>query len=206
MWCAGTKKSNEIEVVNEHIQHMLRLSSSKPRTLTDPPKPIIHLKKKLKKHTQQNDEMIGIQKDNQLLLKKMFEINSRPHNTILHAQSMTCKSLNKNSRMYKLHKITEENLGILSRLKKAKSSYSFKKLEIDHQFKTYLRVKLSENSRRIPRISGISGIGINSALNFPGVSFYRSETKSEKDARLSTVPRTTSAVKRRKPIEINKFN
>ena len=202
MWCAGTKKSNEIGIVNEHIQHMLRLSISKPRIITDPPKPMIHLKKKLKQCTQQNDEKMLIQKDNQLLLKKMFEIDSRPHKTMLHAHSLTCKSLNKDKRIKNLNKITEENLGMLNRLQKTKSSYSFKKWEVEHQFQQYLSLKVSENSRRIPRVSGF---GINSALNLTGLSFTRPGTTSEKCIRPSTAGKVSSASRRRKTIENNKM-
>ena len=121
MWCAGTKKLNEADVVREHAQHMLKLHKIKPRVNTNAPKSMPHLQKNLKSKSIKKEQNISIQNENQLLLKKMFEIDSRPPLNL--SQSMTYKSLNRNNRIQNLSKITMENKGILNRLKTTKSAY-----------------------------------------------------------------------------------
>lgn len=183
MWCADTKKSNEVEIVREHAQHMLRLIAVKSRIETNPPKTMLHLKKKLKKRTQDIEEKQSIQKDNQNLLKKMFEIDSRPHKNKPLSRTSSHKSLNKSFRIQQLTQITEENQNLLTRLQKTKSSYSFQKWDQDHKYKQYLAFKVSENSKRIPKIASF---GFTTAISFTGKIPTRPTTTSEKHVRPMT--------------------
>jgi Hemingway/CFA97 len=153
MWCAGTKKTNEVDIIREHVQHIIKLNAIKPRTDTHPPKSISHLKKKLKTETIKVEKNRSIQTENQILLKKMFKIDSRPGTTNKLNYSFSSKSLNINNRIESLSKITKENKELLNRLQTTKSCYDFKKLDKDHKFKKYLLLKVSENSRRVPRVS-----------------------------------------------------
>ena len=126
MWCSGTKKSNEIDIIREHVQHMLKLNKIKSRTNTNPPKSMPHLKKKLKTESMKLEKKLLTQNENQLLLQNMFEIDSRIPATSKLSESCSQKSLNRVHRIQSLSKITEENQGLLNRLQNTKSLYSFK--------------------------------------------------------------------------------
>ncbi|OMJ79498.1 hypothetical protein SteCoe_20462 [Stentor coeruleus] len=183
MWCSGTKKTNEGDVIREHIQHVFKLNTIKPRINTNPPKSMMHLKNKLKAETLKFETNFLIQTENQKLLQKMYEIDSRPQTSKKLLRSSSYKSLNRGSRIQSLEKITEENQGLLSRLQKTKSSYSIKKWIKQHEFSQYISSKLSENSRRVPRMAGAS---LNYTMNVTGTSNSRPGTSSEKNLRPST--------------------
>lgn len=156
MWCASLKKNEDIQVIKEHQSHILRLSKIKARVNTNPPKNVVHLKYKLKTKAIRQTQEDTITSENQILLQKMTEINSRhPLLGVFHDDPGT-GSLNTINRSQRIAKITEENLQLLDRLQSTKSRYDFKKLDKDFQYKRYLCRKLSENSRRIPRIASFA--------------------------------------------------
>lgn len=183
MWCSGTKKTNEGDIIREHIQHVYKLNTIKPRINTNPPRSMMHLKNKLKAETLKFETNFLIQTENQKLLQKMYEIDSRPQTSKKLSKSSSYKSLNRGSRIQSLEKITEENQGLLCRLQKTKSSYSIKKWIKQHEFSQYISSKLSENSRRVPRMAGAS---LNYTMNVSGISNSRPGTSSEKNIRPST--------------------
>ena len=184
MWCIGTKKSDEVEIVREHVQHLIKLQTMKPSINTNPPKQVIHLRKKPKKlSTHSSLKNTLIQLENQILLKKMYDIDSRPLKKAKSPQTSSFKSLNRNSRINNLTKISEENQGLLTRLQRTKSSYSTKAWDKEHEFKSYLKNKLSQNSRRIPRIASFTmtgGFGLsNSSFSKPGTAIERPSTSQK---------------------------
>jgi hypothetical protein len=151
MW-TGTKKNEDLQIFLEHKSHLNRLRSIKGRTDTNPPKEVIHLKHKLKTKALRLMQESLITSDNQTLLQKMTEINTRRPILGKFSSDPLQKSLNAATRSQRITQITEENLQLLDRLQSTKSRYDFKKLDQDFQYKQYLKRKLSENSRRIPKV------------------------------------------------------
>ena len=149
MWCVGIKKNQDQEIIREHTSHRNRLLAIKPRIDIQPPKEIVHLKKKSRPKALKEEESQSIQAENNILLKKMMEINTRTSRFNSLTESSSLKSLNVNSRAQHLTKITDENQQILNRLTGIKSNYSFKKFDEQYRYKQYLKQKVSENSRRI---------------------------------------------------------
>lgn len=149
MWCIGIKKNEEQEIIREHVFHRNRLLAIKPRIDTQPPKKRVHLSQKSKPKVLKEEEEHFVQIENNLLLKKMMDINTRVPKFTQVSDFSSTKSLNVNSRTNLLSKITEENQKILNRLTSIKSNYSFKKFDEEFKYKQYLTKKLSENSRRI---------------------------------------------------------
>jgi hypothetical protein len=156
MW-SGIKKNEDLQVSKEHISHKNRLNLIKSRVDTQAPKELLHVKQKLKSKALKQSHISTIHAENQILLQKMMEINTRGSNSKKLHENSSSRSLNEFARAQQLSKITEENLNILNRLQEVKSSYNFRKWNKEFKFKKYLSQKLSENSRRIPRVSSIGG-------------------------------------------------
>lgn len=156
MWCASVKKNEDIQVIREHQSHILRLSQVKARVNTNPPKKVMHLNYKLKTKAIRQLQENTIISENRILLKKMTEINSRNQTIAVYHEDLLNGSLNSSNRSQRIAKITEENLQLHERLQSAKSRYDFKKLDKDFQYNKYLSKKVSENSRRIPRIASFA--------------------------------------------------
>jgi hypothetical protein len=156
----------------------MKLRSIKPRVDTNPPKQVFHSKSLKKSSSFQSLKSTSINLENQILLKKMYEIDSRPASLNKTTHNPSFKSLNRNSRIKNLTKISEENQNLLSRLQRTKSSYCKKTWEKDHKFKTYLKSKLSQNGRHIPRVASFS-----SSSGFLQTS--NSHPQSTKDHQLS---------------------
>lgn len=178
MWCIGTQKSNEVEIIREHVQHLIKLRTIKPRVDTNPPKPLLNPKTHKKSSSCTLLKSNSIQQENQILLKKMYEIDSRQSILAKTCQNPSFKSLNRNSRIKTLTKISQENQNLLTRLQHTKSSYSLKTWEKDHQFKSYLKHKLSQNSRHMAKVSSMS------SSNLP--SNTRVHTSQDQVSRMNT--------------------
>ena len=149
MWFAGIKKNEDQEIMREHSSHRNRLLATKSYINIQSPKEIVHLKKKCRPRALKAEESNAIQAKNNILLKKMMEINERSPRFSSFAESSSLKSLNLNSRAKDFNKVAVENQQILQRLTGIKSSYSFKKFDEQYKYKQYLKQKVSENSRRI---------------------------------------------------------
>lgn len=173
MWSAGVNKNEIHQVAKEHKTHKARLNDIKPRVDTNPPKEQAHVKQNLKSKIQKNSYISLIHAENQLLLQKMISINTRTPVFKKLADNPSSKSLNDHFRVQNLTKITEENQQLLSRLQGVKSNYNSKKWRKDFKFNKYLSQKLSENSRRIPRISSL---GITPSFESTRTPLSRPET------------------------------
>ena len=191
MWCAGIKKNEDQGIVLEHASHLTRLLKIKPRLTIQPPQQMIHLQNKSKSKLIKEDKNQTIQAENQLLLQKMLEINSRSFKYNKSSESTSGKSLNIKNRTHLLTKITEENEKILDRLQSVKSNYSFKKYDEDFKYKQYLKQKLSENSRRIPRVSNFR---VTSSTEYSKTSVTRPETASTRMIRPLTADGNRNAL------------
>ena len=173
MWSAGVNKNEILQVAKEHNSHKARLQDIKPRINTNPPKEQSHVKQNLKSKAQKNMYISLIHAENQILLQKMISINTRTPVFKRLAETPSSKSLNDNLRVQGLTKITEENQQFLNRLQGVKSNYNLKKWNKDFKFKKYLSHKLSENSRRIPRMSSM---GITPSFESTRTPISRPET------------------------------
>lgn len=193
MLCSGIKKNEDMQVLKEHSSHKDRLLNIKPRIDTNPPKQMPHLHNKVRNQAIKSNSMQTIQSQNQLLLHKMMEISARSSKFQGISESLSARSLNLNNRANQINKITEENYQLLSRLQSVKSNYSLKKWNNDYQHNRYLCQKLSENSRRIPRVSSMGGPSFDSSRGLQS----RPETESIKFIRPST-----SSGSRLKPSQI----
>src|SRR5574343_544465 len=127
MWCGGMKKNEDMQVAKEHATHKNRLQGVKARVDTNAPKEIYHLKQKLKSKALKQSYISTIHAENQILLQKMMEINTRNSQGKKLNENSSTRSLNEYARAQQLSKITEENLNFLNRLQGVKSNYNFRK-------------------------------------------------------------------------------
>lgn len=154
MWnlYGSSKLLVERELQREHQLHQLKLLDMRPRIDTRPPKPQSHLTSKARKLRMQNDRNEVIKRENQLLLRKMIEIDMKPGavGTAMR-QTPLAGSLNRFVRISELTKISRENQAILKRLQRTQSAYSVKRWERQSQHNEELKRYLSQNAGRVPR-------------------------------------------------------
>jgi Hemingway/CFA97 len=144
----SSKEIAELDVIKEHFIHRKKLLKIKPRIDNKSPKVMGHLQNKVKKELERLKAQVDIQKDNQLLLKKIDKIKDR-----IPKRPPSKKYLKLSSRL-KTDKeilISDENQRLFTRLQSATSHYSAEKHEKEYLKKKYLAIQLSENARRIPR-------------------------------------------------------
>lgn len=155
MWnlCGSSKLVTERELHREHYQHQLKLMNIRPRIDMGPPKPMSHLESKARKKRVQSDRNEIIRRENQLLLKKMMEIDIRPSSATISALKRvpSTGSLNRFVRISELTKISRENQSILHRLQRTQSAYSVKRWAKQSEYNDYLKMRLSQNAGRVPR-------------------------------------------------------
>jgi len=155
MWnlIGGSKLCQERELQREHFQHQVKLLHMKARVDTKPPRPMSHLENKARRIRMEQDKSDSIRKDNQLLLKKMIEIDQKPSSAVpLPIKKLpTSTSLNRRVRIQELTKISRENKSLLQRLQRTQSVYNVKRWQEESDYKDYLRECLSRNAGRVPR-------------------------------------------------------
>ena len=154
MWnlYGSSKLVVERELQREHQQHQLKLLDMRPRIDTRPPKPMSHLTSKARKRRMQDDRNEVIRRENQLLLQKMIEIDTKPSSVTLPVrQTPLAGSLNRFVRISELTKISRENQAILKRLQRTQSAYSVKRWDRANQYNEDLKHYLSQNAGRVPR-------------------------------------------------------
>ena len=155
MWnlVSGSKLCRERELQREHFLHQVKLMHIKSRVDTKPPRPMSHLENKARRIRMEMDKNESIRKDNQLLLKKMIEIDEKPSSAVPgHSRPLPVSlSLNRRVRINELTKISRENKSLLRRLQRTQSVYSVKRWQEQSEYKDYLRDCLSRNAGRVPR-------------------------------------------------------
>lgn len=154
MWnlYGSSKLLTEWELQREHQQHQLKLMEIQPRIDTRPPRPMSHLTSKARKKRIQKDRNEVIHRENQLLLRKMIEIDMKPSQiSTAMGRNQGTGSLNRFVRVSELKKISKENQAILRRLQRTGSAYSVKKWEKEDQYNKDLKRYLSQNAGRVPR-------------------------------------------------------
>lgn len=96
---------------------------------TSGPKKVRHLKKRSKKAQLREARQEEINFTNQILMSKMFSIDSRVNSKRNSTHKQSSHSLNKNSRSKNNVRINEENMKILGRLQQAQPALSLHKWE-----------------------------------------------------------------------------
>jgi Hemingway/CFA97 len=106
--------------------------------------------KNLKKKQLQEDRDLQIYKENQILLKKMINIDTKPStigNFRLSSARIKLSSTSKNQEQFK---IFNENQRFLKRLQSANSHYSIAKFEQENKYRQYLKSNISKKNKKIP--------------------------------------------------------
>lgn len=145
MWnlIGANKACAELELQREHYLHQRKLFTAKPVVDSRPPRQHSHLSAKTsKKHQQHQERMETIQKDNELLLGKMLQIDVRPMTTGRPDPRAT-PSLHRYQHISRSRKISAENQSLLSRLRKTHSRYSVRMWEEDHSRHSYFAAQIS---------------------------------------------------------------
>jgi hypothetical protein len=136
----------ERERWREHSLHRIKLQRIRKRRgqSSQPYSPT----RNLKKERLEQEKAVSIQRENELLLQKIVNIDFKSgksrHLPLLH-------SLNRRTRIQELTKISRENQTLLTRLKRTQSSYSVKRWAVQSDTLSGIRNRLSQNAGRIPR-------------------------------------------------------
>lgn len=148
---ALSKDIADRDAIHEHFVHGKKLKKVRSRIDNRPPRTMPHLKNKVKKELEELKTQAEIQRHNQILLEKLKKINITPikHPRSPHIQSSSTTRI----RVDEIVRIGGENQKILSKIRLVKSYYSARKHHEDYSKNKYLSHKISENSRRIPRIT-----------------------------------------------------
>ena len=140
-----TTNHAEREISREQLTHKIKLQTIKSRIDNRPPRSHSHVRANQKKELQKKQRQNEIQGHNRKLLERLMRIESKP---LIIEKQPSLKS-NKNSKLDM--RVALENPGILHRIKSAKSYYSSQKFKEEYEFQQYLKAKLSENARRVPK-------------------------------------------------------
>lgn len=154
MWnlIGSNKLCKDRDIAREHYLHLNKLKNIKSALNTQKPRSQSHLKTNLKQEQLKREREDQIEFQNQLLLKKMLEIDVKSSSiTPRSVKTAHNRSLNRFTRINEITRISKDNHKILSMITGAKSTYSRHKQREDYDFKQYLVYKLSENAGRVPR-------------------------------------------------------
>lgn len=158
------------EYLSKHIKGM------RPVIDTKPPKSMQHKLNFAKRKTAKllKDEQIDYEND--LLLKKMLEIDFKPKplSTILIAVSPKNRtSLNLPYRIRKMSQINSENQRLFSRINKMRSQYSTKEWEKSNDYLNYIKSNISKNSGRFEEMRPSTVLSANKSQKV-----FRPDTRS----------------------------
>lgn len=195
MWnnSPACKDIAERDAITEHMIHRQKLNTIKSRIDNRPPKVMPHLKRKAKKELEEYKSQAIIQYQNQLLLKKLEKIENNTHKTC---------SFNKNHSGYlnrlrvdNLQHISNENGRMLDRIQSAKPYYSARKQKRDYLFNKYLSSQLSENAKRIPRVSSYNQTDLSEMIKSAKYSKPNTASDMCKFSNKATRPMSAKQIK-----------
>lgn len=149
MWSvlSSRKPLLEMERHREHSLHRLKLRRIQKREKPRRPTSISPFNPRKQRLEQEKTD--AIMWENELLLKKIIDIDCKPRSTV--GRDPVQVSLNRRLRIQELSNISRENQRLLSKLQRTHSSYSVKRWVQDSDHHRYLRQRLSENAGRVPR-------------------------------------------------------
>ncbi|OMJ81183.1 hypothetical protein SteCoe_18409 [Stentor coeruleus] len=195
MWNSSPacKDTAERDAITEHAIHRQKLNTIKSRIDNKPPKVMPHLKRKAKKELEEHKSQAIIQHQNQLLLKKLEKIENNAQKTFSFTKNSS-GYLNK-LRVDNLQHINNENGRMLDRIQSAKPYYSARKQKRDYIFNKYLSSQLSENAKRIPRVSSYNQTDLSEMIK--SAKYSRPNITSEvcKFSNKSTRPVSAKQIK-----------
>lgn len=131
------------ERFREQRIHQQRLSNVKPTIDNRPPRIHSHLGANTKKRLQERLRQDEIQKENQLLLHRLMNIDSGRTKSSLstpHSNALPLKKIRE------IQKITEENYGMLNRIQSVKAHYSTSRFQKDYEYNSYLKTRISRKN------------------------------------------------------------
>lgn len=197
MWKSSCKSVAELDALNEHSIHLKKLRKIKSRIDNKPPKKSKHLHFNAKKELNNLKTQADIQFKNQLLLKKLRDIEENSGNRCGDTHRIVGNFFSR-VRLEELERIGGENQKILNRIQSAKSYYPVEKHQSDFMVSQYLRFKLSENAGRIPKTTSYNTIDINDLSEI---------NKSLKSSRPNTAAHTVkNQVTSARPISAKQVN
>lgn len=135
------------EQLREHLAHLNKLYNVKPSIDNKPPRSLSHMKFNSKKKLTTKLRQEEIDSHNRILLEKLRKIGSKAPegmNTVF-PQTATFKQ------QVRVRRLAQENYGILTRIRSAKPHYPVIQFNRAYEQHLYLREKLSENARRVPK-------------------------------------------------------
>ena len=152
MWNALESRTPmlEMERHREHSLHRLKLKRIQKRDKPRSRKPASISPFNPRKHRLDQEKTEAILWENELLLKKIIDIDCKARIPALREPILS--SLNRRTRIQELSNISRENQRLMSRLERTHSSYSVKRWAADSDHYRYLRQRLSENAGRVPRM------------------------------------------------------
>jgi Hemingway/CFA97 len=146
---SGCKIISERDAFKEHALHRKKLENIKSIVDNKPPKTMLHLLNNKKREQQQLKTQSDISHQNYILLKKLNKIERTPSKIFSVPKQVSISKLRSNDQ----EKISEENEKILNRIESAKPFYSAKQQIQSFLHKKYLSSQLSENARRMPKMT-----------------------------------------------------
>ena len=179
---SGNKISSERHRRKLQRNHRRKLRNIRSTIDNKPPKRHTHLRKNKKKKQMMQERFAKIERENQLLLKKMSYIMR--HDTL----DNKCKaarythSLNKGLRKKELKKISEENMAILARIQSRESTYNHLKWEDERRKNEALLSMISEYD--LPKMS--KSYRTRSVMKLRRLVGEKEEEEEEEDAFAST--------------------
>lgn len=129
----GCKSAAQRQWRREHDAHRSRVRLVKPSTDMSVPVTLgmEHLRSNLKKERLLEDRYMEIDRENQVLLRKMSDAMKKPNSYIQEPPECRPTSLNRQGRKKELLRITQENQRMLRAIQNVQPAYSHKRWEED---------------------------------------------------------------------------
>ncbi|XP_033627284.1 uncharacterized protein LOC117290138 [Asterias rubens] len=127
-------------------RHRQKVRNAKPVLDNKPPQTYMHLHLKLKKLQVEEERLATIERDNRILLEKMYNI-MRTRGRVDNTNDYEQKSLNKTKRQREILRVTHENQAILRRILSKEANYSHQQWE--HEWA--LNKQYMENIAKYPQ-------------------------------------------------------
>lgn len=149
MWSFLTSNPQVEETMQKQRQDKFKevIKNAKPTLRVSRPQSHRVMNNSKKKQIKEDREM-QIFKENQILLKKMMNIDSKPSGINSFRTSSARLTGRSHSRTQQQFKIFQENQRILRRLQSTSSHYSITKLEEENRYREYLKMNIRKKHKR----------------------------------------------------------
>ena len=148
MWNFLTSNAHVEESVKKIREEKFKekLKNAKPEIQSK--RPQSHRASSSKKKQLKEDRELQIFKENQILMKRMIQIDSKPP-SFQRARVLSARTSGRSSsRTQEQFKIFQENQRFLRRLQSTSSHYSIARFEQDNQYREYLKSNICKKPKR----------------------------------------------------------